>query len=546
MSSVVKPRVLFLCDKKDWAFDIVAHNLIAQLKGKYQFTVKYVRDSPSINEEEYDIIYVFFWGERYHKKFVTDASKIVKEISSHRWEKEEKYGKHTSQEAFDRYMSDASVLVATSERLRRSFEDVSTDVLHYPLGIDPKIFKQKTTHKGLLRVGWAGNMNDAKKGVKEVLIPACREKGIELLTAGGDKSIEEMVGFYQSLDIICVASTEEGTPLPLIEAMACGCFPICTDVGIVPEIITHQDNGLIVDRSIEGFIKALNWCEKNTDFVRDKGVENSNFIRTHRTWENSATFFDEVMQTILRKHMEPYTDQPTTKIDDPYYAHFKRINPGGYSDSSYKYAKEYLTEDIEALLPESKDAKILEIGTGFGHLIRFLTEQRYTRVSALDMSPGLLDGVKVRYADKLEKAILADAREYLPTMPDSYDLIIMMDVIEHMPLSDAKELLLAVYKALKVGGKVIMRTPNMGNIMGQYSFYQDITHDYCYTDWSMIHLLELCDFSQVDTYQVREFASSKRKRYAKINKVIHDFIYRINDKVPPKTVSKNLIAWGIK
>jgi glycosyltransferase involved in cell wall biosynthesis/SAM-dependent methyltransferase len=545
MDQLNKPRILFLCDKKGWAFDIVAHNLMPYLAHKYDFTVQYVREQPTIDEEEYDIIYVFFWGERYHRKFVSNTTKIVKEISSHRWEKEEKYGKLSPIEAYKRYMTDAFALVTTSVRLFNSFENIYP-TYHYPLGVDSSMFEFKGKKPGPLKVGWAGNIHDAKKGVSDILLPACQEQNIDLQIAGGDKSVAEMVSFYQQLDVICVAATEEGTPLPLLEAMACGCFPICTDVGVVPEVITNSDNGIIVERSVRAFSSALSWCKEHTSQVREKGHQNSDLIRKNRGWKNSALKFDAVIQQVLKKQMEKPTAKPQEEENDPYFSHFIRINPGGYSDKSYGHARRYFMEDLHYLLPSERNANILEIGTGFGHLIRYLIELKYQRVSALDMSSGLLKGVRERYADQLENIILADARKYLPTVPETYDTIIMMDVIEHMPLEDARNLLQAIHKALRVGGKVIMRTPNMGNIMGQYSFYQDITHAYCYTDWSIIHLLEQCGFSQVGTHQVNNFASNKRKINAKINRAIHNYLYRINDKVAPKTVSKNLMAWGIK
>ena len=39
--------------------------------------------------------------------------------------------------------------------------------------------------------------------------------------------------FFRKIDVYTVASRHEGEPLTLIEAMGAGCFPVCSDVGIV-------------------------------------------------------------------------------------------------------------------------------------------------------------------------------------------------------------------------------------------------------------------------------------------------------------------------
>ena len=37
--------------------------------------------------------------------------------------------------------------------------------------------------------------------------------------------------YYLNSDAFCLTSTNEGMPITLIEALACGCVPICTPVG---------------------------------------------------------------------------------------------------------------------------------------------------------------------------------------------------------------------------------------------------------------------------------------------------------------------------
>lgn len=49
-------------------------------------------------------------------------------------------------------------------------------------------------------------------------------------------------------DIYLMLSRLEGGPLPLLETMGLGMWPICTPTGIAPDIIRHGENGSLVSR----------------------------------------------------------------------------------------------------------------------------------------------------------------------------------------------------------------------------------------------------------------------------------------------------------
>jgi len=55
----------------------------------------------------------------------------------------------------------------------------------------------------------------------------------------------DLSAVYEALDIVCITSLNEGTPISLIEAMASGKAVISTDVGGVRDIVTHNETGLL-------------------------------------------------------------------------------------------------------------------------------------------------------------------------------------------------------------------------------------------------------------------------------------------------------------
>lgn len=517
---------------------------MAHLKDRYDFTLIFAQEFPVFDASQYDLIYVFWWGERRHRAHLLKDGTVVKEISSHRWQHQREFGLHTPDETNERWMADASHLVATSQRLANAFLNAGKPVHRYSLGVDPVFFYPGSTNQGNIVVGWAGNPADPAKRLNEIIRPAC-DSNVPLNIADGSLSLQEMPTFYRSLDVILVASVAEGTPLPLLEAMACGCFPITTDVGVAPEIIEHGRNGLIVEPSIDAFRNALRWCCEHRDQVRHAGAGNADLIRSTRTWQHSAEQFSNILDQIIMSHEEsPHTSEsPSADDKTGYEQHFERINPNGFSEGAYQGTLPYLRQDIAPLLPADRENKILEIGTGHGHLIHFLADERYTRIFGIDVNEPMLREVFKRNAHQVEAMEAADALDYLPRHKKFFDCIVMLDVIEHFSIDDARRVLRAASDALKDGGRLILRTPNMANLLGGYSRYMDLTHLHGYTEWSLIHLLEQCKLPGAQTFIPNAFASTRHKLLYRINAYLHKMLYRLNDRAEPRCYGKNVVIW---
>ena len=296
-----KPRILLLVDYRGWAFDNSAQEIARELSDEFEFDIRYVNDSPKpkLKAKRYDLIYVFFWGESYHQQFGFKPSRTIKEVSSHRWEDDPRFGPCTAEEMVKKYLHDAQTVICTSKRLCRIVEPYCARTFHTPNGICTDKFHCLNERSGPLTFGWAGNISDPVKGVHDILKPAC-EGLVELQMAPGGVSHDQMNAFYNQLDVFLVASRHEGEPLTLVEAMAAGCFPVCSNVGIVPELIQHEVNGLIVEpRTPEAFRDALKWCQENQQLVRRAALENSVSVSRDRKWRTMALCFKKVFESTL-------------------------------------------------------------------------------------------------------------------------------------------------------------------------------------------------------------------------------------------------------
>jgi glycosyltransferase involved in cell wall biosynthesis len=143
-----------------------------------------------------------------------------------------------------------------------------------------------------------GNDKDSVKGIYDILLPAAGDEYV--IDIATNMKHENLCDFYNDHDLFLVASKREGTPLPLLEAMACGCFPVCTNVGAVSDLIEHKKNGYIVEnRTIEDYKKAFLWCEENIQFVRDAGRLNSQIVYEKKRWEICSESFRKAYRSVL-------------------------------------------------------------------------------------------------------------------------------------------------------------------------------------------------------------------------------------------------------
>src|SRR5262249_15680055 len=145
---------------------------------------------------------------------------------------------------------------------------------------------------------------DSIKGYHDIVERACR--GRTLVSAKGQLKHWQMPNFYSHVDIFIVASRHEGSPLPLLEARAAGCFPVCTDVGIVPELIDHMKNGFMVwEAAGEGFRHRFEWCEANIDRVIAGGKANAEFVAPERNWPVCAQYYAKAYKATLLRVRPP-------------------------------------------------------------------------------------------------------------------------------------------------------------------------------------------------------------------------------------------------
>ena len=167
------------------------------------------------------------------------------------------------------------------------------------------------------------------------------------------------------------------------------------------------------------------------------------------------------------------------------------------------HKKQWISYNYKKFIPTDKNANILEIGPGFGELLEFLIiDCKYNNVKAIDIS----DAVE-NYCNKIiqnSTIKVNDTVEFLKNNKNKFDVIFMLQLLEHIPKKNVNQFLIAVNNALSDNGKVIIEVPNAANfIIGINNYFSDFTHEVAYTDVSLRYILQINNFSEIELFELK-------------------------------------------
>ena len=130
-------------------------------------------------------------------------------------------------------------------------------------------------------------------------IKPLKEKGMDIRMTSW---IKDIATFNAGMDIICLTSKNEGTPVSLIEAQAAGIPIIATNVGGIKDIILEDKTGYIVDKDdIDGFAEKL-WELIENENKRQLMSQNGwSFVQEKFQYPNLIKNMDEYYKSLLKE-----------------------------------------------------------------------------------------------------------------------------------------------------------------------------------------------------------------------------------------------------
>ncbi|MFM6748325.1 MAG: methyltransferase domain-containing protein [Dolichospermum sp.] len=186
------------------------------------------------------------------------------------------------------------------------------------------------------------------------------------------------------------------------------------------------------------------------------------------------------------------------KID--YTRHYKKWHSD--TPEHIQSMKQYSLGLLSSFLPENKEIRILEVGCGMGFAMLALQDLGYSHIVGIDIDYGQVQSCVQK---GLNVTCVEDSTSYLYSHVNEYDLIVVLDVIEHITHANQLEFVRAICQALKPNGQIICTVPNANSTLASRWRYIDWTHHISFTEHSLDFLLYNAGFQTIEVFPTEFF-----------------------------------------
>lgn len=106
------------------------------------------------------------------------------------------------------------------------------------------------------------------------------------------------VKYFQRAKVILLPSKSEGLPTVMLEAMACGCVPVVSDVGNITDAAKHEENAMVLNHwnDIEGFAEASKKLLENDTFREKLSEEGRKTVEERYSPEKQSEVVDKILE----------------------------------------------------------------------------------------------------------------------------------------------------------------------------------------------------------------------------------------------------------
>lgn len=163
----------------------------------------------------------------------------------------------------------------------------------------------------------------------------------------------------------------------------------------------------------------------------------------------------------------------------------------------------YYQKIIDKYLPSNKEITIVDLACGHGSLVYCLKEMGYDHTKGVDVSP---EQVALAHRFGLTEVECSTMHDFLEARYDLFDVVFMMDILEHLTRGEFFDLLDKVYSSIREKGMLIAHVPNGEGLFGMRVRYGDMTHETCFTQRSISQGLRAVGFKKIEVIEDQPIA----------------------------------------
>lgn len=188
------------------------------------------------------------------------------------------------------------------------------------------------------------------------------------------------------------------------------------------------------------------------------------------------------------------------------------------------------------LIQGDKNRTVLDIGCANGLLCAYLVSQGYQNVIGIDLNENLINQARQHVPGEF---IHGDASTFFATNR-KIDIVFMLNVLEHIDRPNLVPFMTQLHDSLNDQGFVVIRTPNMNNILSAAHLADDITHCTGLTEQSIAQLAQIAGFSKTEMINQFKIQNLKGKLKSILAYPIHKFLFWLRGGSKPKVFYRNL------
>lgn len=215
---------------------------------------------------------------------------------------------------------------------------------------------------------------------------------------------------------------------------------------------------------------------------------------------------------------------------------------GDFSQAVFKFKQ--FDYNYRPFFPLNKDAELLDIGIGRGEMMSCMKEWGYLNYRGIDISSST---VKFCKSLNLNCELVDDTASWLKANRNRFDLVTLLDVLEHVKKENTLSFLSAIRLSLKDKGILIIQVPNLQAPDGQLHRYNDFTHEVGYVEHSLRQVLVTAGLKEVEFFGFEDSVTNVlRERIRRILRSLYWlYVYwcrKINGNLSPRILNPVLFA----
>ncbi|MCW3101425.1 MAG: methyltransferase family protein [Chthonomonadaceae bacterium] len=200
------------------------------------------------------------------------------------------------------------------------------------------------------------------------------------------------------------------------------------------------------------------------------------------------------------------------------------------------YWRSHITRNVLAHVPESNLDAVLDLGCGAGRGTAVLARVG-AHVIGVDSNAHQISAASLLNEPNCTFYLISDSVSWLKEHPSRFSLILLDNVVEHIPVGECATFLRVLAASLRPGGMLIVLTPNAASSVAPFLRYDDLTHTTIFTENSLRSALVAAGLESVQFAAYFAPGNPVRRALLALQATLHRLSLRLHGYVVERTES---------